>query len=306
MTIVLLSRPALAGILLLLFLVSGCQTPGGSLPDAEAIDSMPAAGLPLSKPGDRRYFSNGRRERVIDIENGQATWRRSGSTHYVSDRNFIIPESYRESSRRTTTHQIEGDPAQLWPMQVGVSGRFIVRRTAMEKETGTRKTTRRDWSCQVDKAERITVIAGTFDVHRVRCSMSDEMGKFKKRRYWYYAPDIEQVVLQIKTRRSKAPERLELTAFRPAIPETLAVEYRQFFQEIMEKRPSGKRVRWEVTEKGLLIDVTPTRTLRLEDNTYCRNYRMKLRMVDGIRQGAGMVCRDERGRWRVPRRVEGY
>ncbi len=306
MTTALPSKPALAGILLFLFLASGCQTPGGSLPDAEAIDSMPAAGLPLSKPGDRRYFSNGRRERVIGTEDGLVTWRRSGSTHYVSDRNFIIPESYKESSGRTTTHQIEGDPAQLWPMQVGVSGRFIARRTATDKETGARKTTRRDWSCQVDKAERITVIAGVFDVLRVRCSLSDEMGKFKKRRYWYYAPDIEQVVLQIETRRSKVPKRLELAAFRPAIPEAVAVEYRQFFQEVMESRPSGKSVGWEATGKDLRIDVMPTRTLRLVDNTFCRNYRMTLHMVDAIRQGAGMVCRDEKGRWRVPRRVEGH
>ena len=133
-----------------------------------------------------------------------------------------------------------------------------------------------------------------------------KMGKFKKRRYWYYAPDIEQVVLQIETRRSKVPKRLELAAFRPAIPEAVAVEYRQFFQEVMESRPSGKSVRWEAKGEDLRIDVTPTRTLRLEENTYCRNYRMKLQIDDDTRQGAGMVCRDEEGRWRVPRRVEGH
>lgn len=164
MTTAIPSRRSFAGLLSLLFFVAGCQTPGGTLPDATEINSMAAAELPVSKPGDRRYFSNGRRERVTGTGEGQVAWRRSSRIHYVSDQNFFTPERYKESSRRTTTHQIEGDLARLWPMQVGVSGRFIVRRTATDKETGAKKTTRRDWSCQVDKAERITVIAGVFDV----------------------------------------------------------------------------------------------------------------------------------------------
>ena len=85
----------------------------------------------------------------------------------------------------------------------------------------------------------------------------------------------------------------------------MANEYKQFFREIMESRPSGKSVRWDAPGRELHIDVTPTRTLRLEEGTYCRNYRMKLHVNGGIRQGAGIVCRDGKGRWRVPRRVAG-
>jgi len=298
-------RLSFAGLLSLLLLTAGCQTPGGALPDATEINSMAAAEPPVSKPGDRRYFSNGRRERVTGAGNGQVAWRRSSRIHYVTDQNLFAPERYKESSRRITSHQLEGDLARLWPMQVGVSGRFTVRRTTSDKETGAKKTARRDWYCKVDKAERITVIAGVFDVYRVHCSLSDEMGKFKKRHYWYYAPDIEQVVLQVETRRSKAPKRLELTAFQPAIPGAVVKEYKQYFQEIMESRPSGKSVRWDAPARDMYIDITPTRTLRLEESTYCRNYRIKLHMDDGIRQGAGMVCRDEKGRWRVPRQVAG-
>jgi len=301
----LLSNLAFTTILSPLFFVTGCQTMGETFSEAIAIDGMPAAKLPLSKPGDLRYFSNGRRERVTGIEGEQVAWKRSSRTRYLTDRNFVIPESFRESTRRQLTHHIEGDAARLWPMQQGISGWFSAVRTTTNKETGSRGISRRDWSCLVDETQRITVIAGVFDVYRVNCAVSDEMGKFKKRLYWYYAPDIEQVVLQIDASPSRQPKRLELTAFQPALPSAVKKAYRDFFQEIMETRPSGQRARWDDPDSSLHVDITPIKTLRLQENTYCRNYRMNLQTASGTRQGAGMVCRNEDGDWRIPRRVEG-
>lgn len=288
-----------------LFFVTGCQTMGETFPEASEINGMPAARLPVSKPGDLRYFSNGRRERVTAIEGEQVVWRRSSRTRYLTDRNFVIPESFKESTRRQLTHHIEGDAARLWPMQQGIKGWFSALRTTTDKETGNRRISRRDWSCLVDETQRITVIAGAFDVYRVNCTLSDEMGKFKKRRYWYYAPDIEQVVLQINTSPSRQPKRLELTAFQPALPSEAKEAYRDFFQEIMETQPSGQSIRWDDPDRSLHVDITPIKTLRLKGNTYCRNYRMSLQAASGTRQGAGMACRNEKGDWRVPRRVEG-
>jgi len=77
----LLSNLVFTTVLFPLFFVTGCQTIGETFSEAIAIDGMPAARLPLSKPGDLRYFSNGRRERVTGIEGEQVAWKRSSRPH---------------------------------------------------------------------------------------------------------------------------------------------------------------------------------------------------------------------------------
>ena len=289
----------------LLIPVTGCQTLGVSLPEVIPVDLMPAAPLPMSSPGDRRYFANGRRERVTAVGEEGTVWRRSKHTSYLEDRNLILPELDRKSRLRRTTNRIEGDTSRLWPLQTGAKIWFRSIRTSTDNTTGVVKESSLEWSCTVGAAQRLTVIAGSFDVYLLDCALKDRRGRLKSKRYWYYAPDLGQVVLRIDAFPDRPSKRVEMTAFEPALPESVLTNFKDFFQETMENHLSGTGVHWEAPEAQIRLELTPTKTLKLESGRYCRNYRLKLWEGGEERQGAGLVCRDEPGRWRIPRRIEG-
>lgn len=287
-------------LLLLSLLLTGC---------IDAIRQQPpladpgAATLPRYQIGDRRYLSNGRYEEVIELDGDVVTWRVSNGTRYRARRNFIFPELLRESRGRRVVNEFEASGDLLWPLESGNKGWFAARRITLDKGSGRRVESKRDWYCRVDDGQRLQAAAGHFDTYRVECERTNAMGKFRQRWYWYYSPLLEQVVLRRVESPTRRERQLELVAFQPSLGMLSKVEsnaYRARFQWVMEHLASGNTDWYEVRNAAHRIAVIPLQTLRLGDGHYCRTYRTRVMSGREGRWGAGIVCRDDSGRWRIP------
>ena len=296
-------------LLLLLIAVlaaAGCSTLEG-MPQGASITDMPPASLPRPAVGDRSYFSNGRRLEVTAVSGDSVDWKRSARHRYRAERNFLLPPSREESAKRITTSTLEAPVTSVWPLALGRDLDFFLRRTSTDKGSGERKESTRYWSCDVDAAQRITVLAGSFDTYRIDCTRKTTSYKFRQRRIWYYAPEIERPVLRLDYYRKERKRRLELTAFRPALSglsKASLKDYRKRFQQVMEGAASGQPMAWRSERERASIVIEPLKTLQWPDGTFCRNYRQRVTIDGNTRTGAGMVCRTAEGRWRVPRKVD--
>ena len=107
-------------------------------------------------------------------------------------------------------------------------------------------------------------------------------------------------------RQRKKSKRLELVAFEPAlsgISEASRRDYRGHFQQTMDRVRSDDTSRWQYPAGSASVAVKPVRTLQLQDGTYCRNYELDVSAGRSNRTGAGIVCRDDQGSWRVPKKI---
>ena len=286
-------------------LLAGCITPVAEGVKSEALSGLAPAPLPRHRVGDRRRLDNGRWEEVIAVDGDTVTWRTSGGTRYRTGRNFILPDLEREGRRYRVTNLSDVAEDLLWPLQQGNSGRFASRRSSLDKRSGQRKSSSRDFHCEVDGSWRLDLAAGTFSTYRVVCERSNGMGQFRQRRYWYYAPELEQVVLQVTESPGRPIRRRELLAFHPSLEHLGEAQRRAFderFQWAMEHQPAGSTLWLPQAGRHRQVGITPLRTMKLKDGHYCRSYRILVGDAGGDRVGAGIVCRSGQGRWRVPGR----
>ena len=290
----------------LLLGAGGCSTLEG-LPQASTVPEMAPAAEPALAVGDRSYFTNGRRLEVTGLSGGLAEWKRSARRHYRSTNNFLLPPAIEESAKKRIANTLDAPLSSIWPLTLGQELSFSLQRVSDDRTSGERGESRRYWDCEVDAAQRITVVAGRFDTYRVDCTRRTASHKFRQRRIWFYAPDIGQPVLRLDYYRENRRRRLEMTAFVPVLPglsDASSRDYLDSFQKVMETAGSGEKMVWTDTRGDAQITVTPLRTVRWQDGTYCRNYRQRLRIADHARQGAGLVCRTADGSWRIPRSIK--
>lgn len=285
-------------------LLAGCPFPGSdTIRYAPLTGELDAASLPRYRVGDRRYLSNGRYEEVIAADGDLLTWRISNGTRYRARRNFIFPPLLKETAGRRVSNRFQAREDLLWPLQPGNKGWFPARRTTLDKGGGRRISSKRDWYCRVGEGVHLGLSAGEFDTYRVECERRDEMGRFRQRWHWYYSPLLEQVVLRRIESPRRSERRLELVAFQPSLDDLSEADrasYQKRFQWVMEELASGNTEWFEARHSGHRIAIIPLRTLRLGDGHYCRTYRIRVVSASDSRWGAGILCRDDDGRWRIP------
>jgi len=285
-------------------LLTGCPfSETGGIRYEPLAAELDAAVLPRFEIGDRRYLSNGRYEEVIALDGDLVTWRSSNGTRYRVRRNFIFPPLLKETAGRRVSNEFEAAEDLLWPLQPGNKGWFPARRTSLDKGSGRRISSKRDWYCRVKDGVRLGISAGRFDAYPVECDRTDEMGRFRQRWLWYYSPLLEQVVLRRIESPRRPERRLELVAFQPSLDRLSRDEiqaYRERFQWVMEELASGNTEWYQARGSGHRIAIIPLQSLRLRDGHYCRRYRLRVVRGSSRRWGAGIVCRDDAGRWRIP------
>lgn len=293
-----------------LTILAGCTTMESSVVSlGEPENGLAPSELPEYRPGDHVYYTNGRREKVIKVEGENVVWRRSGTNRAVGWRNPFIPLHSWDNSSYEGSQVPTGDVKALWPLEPGGKGYFDTRIKSINKETNSVYSGTRHWRCKVGSPETIALLAGNFDTQKVVCVRTNDLGKFRQESTWYYAPEIEQTVLKFDrySSRNRKSRHKELMAFQPSMrmfDSKARGNYWRFFRETMESSPSGKTMAWSDRKSGNSVRLTPLKTLKQTDGTFCRQYRVEVIEKRSGRNGAGIACRDDKRRWRIPKKID--
>lgn len=71
------------------------------------------------------------------------------------------------------------------------------------------------------------------------------------------------------------------------------------WNKALEHTPSGESLVWENPGSSFSTDIVPVRTMRSEDNRYCREFR-EIRIVDGVQEERhGISCRLGKEQWKM-------
>ena len=275
-----------------------------------AAGSMTPASLPINRVGDKYYYSNGSFKKIVQISTSGIEWISNKDRKSVTISDPMAPALYLESKTREYTKVSDVSIGSLWPLAVGKKSSFSTNVTFKSKDTGRQGKFRQLWSCSVDGAERVRVLAGTFDTYRVSCarkSRSASRGKLYYRQtvIYHYAPEIGHHVRYESRTKGKAPYVRELIAVRPDIgflADKTARNIRHTFQDALENNQNDEIVNWADKNNVVKTSTTPVQTFQAANGKFCRNYRQIIDQGDGSRLYVGVACREDKLKWLTPRR----
>jgi len=297
----------------LMYLISyGCATTAHS-----SGPELGPAQLPTYKVGTTFIYSDGAWETVTAVAPGMVTWTNHRGAISSGSPDF----TYRAAKWQSRTGQgtrryivqkglLVRKSTSLWPLQKENAVSFTEMGT-WQQNADSARSYQTDWSCRVEGAERVSVMAGEFDAWKIVCirySVPNSWGKTRaiETKTWYYSPEIEHYVLMNSRYHYKnSSRRQELLAVLPptdGIPADARLKMNQSFQQAMEFKKSGESLSWSAPQADVSGEIIPRGTFQLADDSYSRRYVQRLKLPDGQRIYYGMAVRDSKGVWGIPRR----
>ena len=275
-----------------------------------AAGAMAPAGLPSYRTGDKYYYSNGSYKKITRMSPSEIEWISNRDRKSVTTSDPMAPGLYRETRTREYVKKSGPTVGDIWPLAVGKSSSFSTNVAFKSKDTIRQGSFKQLWSCSVKGAERVRVIAGTFDTYRISCtrkSRSTSRGKMYYRQtvVYHYAPEIGHYVRYESRTKGKAPYVRELIAVRPDIgflSDKNARNIRHTFQDALENYQNDKIVSWSDKNSGVKTTTAPVQTFQTADGKFCRNYRQVINQGDGDRLYVGVACREDKLKWLTPRK----
>ena len=76
---------------------------------------------------------------------------------------------------------------------------------------------------------------------------------------------------------------------------------RKVLQDAMESNLTNQKSIWKSKDKKTIVEIFPTRTIRLETGVFCRNYVQVVKSSNEARS-AGLLCRNKDKQWKIPKR----
>ncbi len=171
----------------------GCQTPVETTP---VTGKMKAADLPNFAVGSQWLgLRNDKNVEVtlIDAKGDDRSFQGSWGCSWTKSANPFAPTTkFANCSGNTGTQTITKVEGSLWPLEVGKTQNWSL--TGSNQSGDNWRTTRR---CKVESAERVAVGTGQYDTFKVVCQDS------WRTRTWFYAPEVQSVVLSTNYHRQK-------------------------------------------------------------------------------------------------------
>lgn len=276
------------------------------------------APLPQYKPGTKFVYSNGTWETVTQVISDGVTW-----TNHRGDKSTGLPDfTYKRHTWQTKKRQGNRKYAQtkfwvgvttktLWPLKPGNKTRFD-EYGRWSDSSGVERDYDSYWSCEVKGTERISVVAGDFDTWKITCKRYPDRfrstSKTREYRTWYYAPSINHWVLEVRDYNGyRENRRKELAAILPdldffAEQDEDLVSLKKQFQNTLETSKKGITDIWQNPRGQIFVSMTPKKSFRLGNGNVCRQYQQVIGNGSYTYQFPGIACRNDDGRWIVPRR----
>lgn len=70
-------------------------------------------------------------------------------------------------------------------------------------------------------------------------------------------------------------------------------------QQALESSPSGQSIAWKNPDNGHSGTITPTKTYKLDDGRYCREYTQMVNIGGQQEKAYGKACRQPDGSWQI-------
>lgn len=154
--------------------------PSGGLQDA--MDALNPAGAPTPPPvrladaprrapqaGDTFIYGRSTVRRVVQASGQRIEWATTDDRRYTTSPHFFTPLLAFDTPFEQRRSELRGNPAALWPLQVGRSVEFDELRTTRQTALGLERRSTLRWQCEVTDARHVSVPAGDYDSFHVRC-----------------------------------------------------------------------------------------------------------------------------------------
>lgn len=186
--------------------LAGCsQLPTGLLTDAQEALShpateapvlqLPAAARPSYRVGDTFVFGRTGVERVSRVARDTLEWTGPEGQVFLTRTDFFAPLLQQNRWGREIRSNLRGNPAALWPLQVGRSVSFEEDRTEPGLLPGSERKTTLQWTCGVQDVRLSVVPAGDFSSFHVVCrSRREGLPLVLQTARWDYAPSLGHFV----------------------------------------------------------------------------------------------------------------
>ena len=266
---------------------------------------LEATSLPTYRPGSTFVYSDGRVETVVRQDGDRVRWRTSRGTVFTAYRNFVLPWATWVSTGEQGQSATMAEPDILWPLVPGKAASFTVTTTV---RFGVRPDNVKEgveqWDCKVEKAERISVVAGTFDTLKVGCQRSTQDSSPRLKRVWYYAPRIGHYVRINDFSDAEEQDRhVEVVAIRPGgkgWPPAARAGLGWALQHALESMSTDEQIEWSSSAIETRVTIRPSTRFERGDGKTCRNYLQIWSDPGGRHSYPGTACREPSGRWHVP------
>ena len=291
----------------------------GSLFFSAQIAAKTSTGVPLPtyQPGVTFVYSDGKSETVEAVQDNLVIWRDRRNRVSTGTRDFTLRRQQWETETRqgTRQHRPRNDflgqtpPASLWPLMVGNKAHYV-ETGRWQKKKGGWNTYTYPWQSEVLGRERIRTLAGEFDTWKIaanRYSGGKVYGRpprLREIRTWYYAPQVGHYVRCKRDFLGRKPNRsIDLVSVHPPV-DHLNAKLRSViadnFQMALEKKRSGQKLQWRMTQQSASGMTQPINTFRGAGKRDCRNYVQQVEIERDNHIYYGMACRNQNGRWEIP------
>ncbi|MDJ0887570.1 MAG: RT0821/Lpp0805 family surface protein [Desulfobacterales bacterium] len=272
--------------------------------------------LPTYQLGVTFVYSDGKSETVEAVRDNLVIWRDNRNRVTTGSRDFTLRRQQWETETRqgTRQHRPRNDfgqttSASLWPLTVGNKAHYV-ETGRWQKKKGEWQTYTYPWQSEVIGRERIRTLAGEFDTWKIvanRYSGGKVYGRpprLREIRTWYYAPQVGHYVRYERDFLGRKPNRsIDLVSVRPPV-EHLNAKLRSViadnFQMALEKKHSGQKLQWRMTQQSASGMTQPINTFRGAGKRDCRNYVQEVEIERDNHIYYGMACRNPNGRWEIP------
>jgi hypothetical protein len=266
---------------------------------------LTARSPPTYRLGSTFVYSDRRVETVVGLDGDKVRWRSNHGTIFTAHRNFVLPWSTWFSAGKSGQSEVVAAPDVLWPLAPGKRGSFIATTAVRysERPDNLRETVER-WDCRVERAERVSVVAGRFDALKVVCRRLVADSSPKLTRVWYYAPRIGHYVRMNDFYDVEELDRhVELVAIQPGgegWPPAARAGLGWALRHALESMSSEEQIEWSSSAVETRVTIKPSARFERGDGKICRNYLQVWSGPDGGRSYPGTACREPSGGWHVP------